>query len=327
MAEVSTVLQKVQQGKLFQVTMFYSVTLLLEEGNKYLELNKSYDFVNEQRYTLPEYLNGKATYQKQCHVAMKDDKAVESNAKCERQTMNATFGKKKDFDSKVNLVEETIPSNSNVWNPWIGNGNSGMDTVTHANGIDKTQLSKGHRKQSKKRTWTIEHLSNVIHGMAEGAQLNVNGTPQHEPLWLHDLRDNLPVTRMQMCSLKVPTATSWSNRSCNGPAAQFKTMWIQYGRFGKLEVSHDLWEPVRNPDEKKWEFFSDRSSETCYKPKRKRNSIALQLLGENTNVATKNDASVSKELNVVQRLRLKHKSPPIGCKESNEHKREKLQSP
>ena len=37
MAEVSTVLQKVQQGNLFQVMMFYAVTLLLEEGNKYLE--------------------------------------------------------------------------------------------------------------------------------------------------------------------------------------------------------------------------------------------------------------------------------------------------
>ena len=37
MAEVPTVLQKVQQGNLFQVMMFYAVTLLLEEGNEYLE--------------------------------------------------------------------------------------------------------------------------------------------------------------------------------------------------------------------------------------------------------------------------------------------------
>ena len=48
----------------------------------------------------------------------------------------------------------------------------------------------------------------MIHGMTEGAQLNVNGTPQDEPLWLHDLRDNLSVTKMQICSLKVPTATN-----------------------------------------------------------------------------------------------------------------------
>ena len=178
-----------------------------------------------------------------------------------------------------------------------------MDTVSQANGIDKTQLSKGHRKRPKKRTWKIEPLSIMIHGMAEGAQLNVNGTSQDEPLWLHDLSD-------QIANMFFEN-TNNSNGSCNGPAAPFKTMWIQYGRFGKLEVSHDLWEPVRNPDEKKLECCGDRSSETCYKPKRKRNSIALQLLGENTKVATKNDVSVSKELNVVQRLSLKHKSFPL----------------
>ena len=48
MAEVSTVLQKVQQGKLFQVTIVYDSTLLLEGGNKCFELNKSCGFVNKQ---------------------------------------------------------------------------------------------------------------------------------------------------------------------------------------------------------------------------------------------------------------------------------------
>ena len=62
MAEVSTVLQKGQQGKLFQVTMFYAVTLLLEEGNKYLELNKSYGFVNEQQFALHENLDETAMH-------------------------------------------------------------------------------------------------------------------------------------------------------------------------------------------------------------------------------------------------------------------------
>ena len=129
------------------------------------------------------------------------------------------------------------------------------------------------------------------------------------------------MTRMQICSLKVPTTARWSNGSCNGPAAPFKTMWNQYGRFGKLKVSHDLWKPVRNPDEKKLEFCSDRSSETCYKPKREQNSTGLQLFGENSVVATKNDVSVSKEQNAAQRLSSQSKSPPIGCKESIEHKR------
>ena len=260
--EVSTVLQDVQQGKLFQVTVFYAGTLLLEEGNKCFELNKSYDMVHEQQFALRD-LNGTAMYQKLCHGVVTHDKPLKSNAKGETQTMNATFERKSDFDFEINLVEEIFLSHRNVWNHWTGNGNSGMDAVSRANDIDKTQLSKGHRKRPKKRTWKIEPLSNMIHGMAEGAQLNVNGTPQDDTLWLREFRNNSLVSRMQICSLKVPTTAKWSNGSCNGPAAPFKTMWNQYGRFGKLEVSHDLWEPVRNPDEKKLEFCSDRSSETC----------------------------------------------------------------
>ena len=51
--------------------------------------------------------------------------------------MNEPFGKKTDFNFKERLVEETIPSDSNVWNHWTGDGNSGMDEVAQANGIDK----------------------------------------------------------------------------------------------------------------------------------------------------------------------------------------------
>ena len=321
LAEVSTVLQDVRQGKLFQVTVSYDITLLLEEGNKCYEFVKSYDFVNEQRYTRPEELNEIVMHRKQCHVAMKHDKPAKGHAKIETQIVNAFFGKKTDFDfNEESLLEETIPSHSSIWNPWNGNGNSGMDAVAQANVIDETQLSNGHRKQLKKRSWKIEHNWKLMQEMAEGAQLNVNGTPQDEPLWLHDLRDNLSVTRMQIRPLKIPTATSWSNGSCNGPAAPFKAMWVQYGRFGKLENSHDLWEPVRKPDKKKLEFCGERSSVTFYKQERKPNSTALQLLGENWNVATKNDVSVSKEQNAAQRLSSPYKSSPIGCKESNEHK-------
>ena len=320
-AEAFTVLQDVRQGKLFQLTMFNDSNLLLEGGNKCYGFFKCYDFVNEQRYTLPEELNEIVMYRKLCHVAMKHDKPAKGNAKIETQIVNATFGKKTDFDFNESLLEETILGHRNVWNHWIGNGNSGMDAVSQANDIDKTQLSKGHRKQLKKRIWKIEHNWNLIHGMEEGAQLNMNGTPQDELLWLHDLRDNVSVTRTQMCSLKVPTTASWRNGSCNGPAAPLKTMWIQYGRFGKLEVSHDLWKPVKNPDEKKLEFCGERSSMTLYKQERKLNSTALQLLGENWDVATKNDVSVSKEQNAAQRLSSQHKSIPIGYKESIEHKR------
>ena len=79
--------------------------------------------------------------------------------------MNASFGKKADFDFEVSLVEETIPSNNKVWNPWIGNGNSEMVAVSQANGIGETQLSKGHGKRPKKTTWKIETTWNMIHGV------------------------------------------------------------------------------------------------------------------------------------------------------------------
>ena len=74
----------------------------------------------------------------------------------------------------------------------------------------------------------------------------------------------------------------------------------QYVSFGKLEVSDDLLEPGRNLDEKKSDFCGERSSVTLYKQKRKRNSTALQLLGGNSDVATEDDVSESRELNVVQ---------------------------
>ena len=123
-----------------------------------------------------------------------------------------------------------------------------------------------------------------------------------------------------MCSLKVPTTASWKNGSCNGPASPFMAMGTQYGSIGKLEVSDDLLEPEKNLDGKKLEFCGERSSVTLYKQKRKRNSTALQLLGENSDAATENDVSESRELNVVQRLSLKHKSITIECTENNENK-------
>ena len=129
-------------------------------------------------------------HRKLCHGAVKHDKPVEGNARCETRTMNSTFGKKSEIECKVSLVEEIILSQRNVRNHWTGNGNSGMDAVSQANDIDKTQLSKGHRKRPKKRTWKIKPLSNMIHGMAEGAQLNVNGTPQDDTLWLREFRNN-----------------------------------------------------------------------------------------------------------------------------------------
>ena len=105
---------------------------------------------------------------------MKHDKPVEGNARGETRTISSTFGKKSEIDFKVSLVEEIILSQRNVWNHWIGNGNSGMDAVSEAYEIDETQLSNGHRKQLNKRSCKIEHNWNLLHGKEEGAQLKLN---------------------------------------------------------------------------------------------------------------------------------------------------------
>ena len=86
--------------------------------------------------------------------------------------------------------------------------------------------------------------------------------------------------------------------------------------FGELEVSHELSEPRRNPDDKKLGFCGERSSVTLYKQNGERNSISLQLLGENSDVTTENDVSESREQNVVQQLISKYRSIAIECTEN-----------
>ena len=68
-AEVITVQQDVQQGKLFQVTLFYDSILLLEEGNKCFEFVKSYGFVRAHQFALQDNWDEGGMYQKLCHVA------------------------------------------------------------------------------------------------------------------------------------------------------------------------------------------------------------------------------------------------------------------
>ena len=200
-ATVKKLLPHAQQANLFLVTTFYADNLLLEEANKCFEMDKNYGFEHEQQFALRDNCNEETLYQKLCQDAMKHDKPVEGNAKGETQAMNAPFGKKFDFDFKVSLAEETVPSDSNVRNHCNGNGASGMDAVAQANDIDKSQLSKSHRKRPKKRTWMIETTWNMILGMDEDAQLKKNKIQNHT-VWVQDLRNNLLVTRLQMCSLQ-----------------------------------------------------------------------------------------------------------------------------
>ena len=84
-AEIATVLQHVQRGRLFLKTTLNADSLHFEEGNKCFELDKSYGIVHEQQFALQDDWNQEAMYQKVCHVAMKHDKPEESNAKCEHK--------------------------------------------------------------------------------------------------------------------------------------------------------------------------------------------------------------------------------------------------
>ena len=246
-AEVFTVQQDVQQGKIFEVTMLHDSTLLLEEGNKCFEFDKSYGFVHEQQFALLDDCNEEAMYRKLCHVAAKHDKPVECNAKCETRTVIATFGEKFDVDFKVSLVEETIPSNNNEWNPRIGNGNSGMDAVAQANGMDKTQLSKGHRKRPKKQAWKFEHTSNLLHGMVESVQLTTGIL--YAKIVIDKFADEISLMETQLGSSKAQTTTSSENGPFIGPAVSREELMMQLEFFGKwkneevrqLEVNDLVW--------------------------------------------------------------------------------------
>ena len=229
-AEVFTVQQDIQQGKIFEVTMFHDSTLLLEEGNKCFEFDKSYGFVHEQQFALLDDCNEEAMYRKLCHVAAKHDKPVECNAKGETRTMIATFGKKFDFDFKVSLVEETIPSNNDVWNPRIGNGNSGMDAVAQANGMDKNQLNKGHRKRPKKQAWKFEHTSNLLHGMVESVQLTTGIL--YAKIVIDEFADEISLMETRLGFSKAQTTTSSESGSFIGPAVSWEEMMMQLQFFG-----------------------------------------------------------------------------------------------
>ena len=156
-----------------------------------------------------------------------------------------------------------------------------MGAVAQANCIDETQLSNGNRKQQKK-LWKFERISNLKRELEERAQLNENEL-QDDTFGLDDFRDNLSMAKTQLCSLNKTTTASWRNG-----ATLYKKMLNQYASFDKLEVSDDHLEPDGNPIAKKLRFSGERSSGTFNKQKRKRNSTALQLLGENTVVATEN---------------------------------------
>ena len=136
--------------------------------------------------------------------------------------------------------------------------------MVQANGIDKTQLSNGHRTHRKERIWKVKPKWNLMHGKDENAQLN--GINKHvDRFWLHLFRDYLSQATTHMFRLLVTTGASWRSGSCNRPAAPFKPIRTQYGSFGKFDVSDDNSEPHRNADAKKLELCGERRSVKFYK--------------------------------------------------------------
>ena len=99
-AEVITIQQDIQQGKLFQVTMFFVRNLHFEEGNKRFELDQMFGFVNEQHFAPQDDWNEEAMYQKLSHVAVKHNKPEKVNANGDTHTMKEPFGKKTVLTSK-----------------------------------------------------------------------------------------------------------------------------------------------------------------------------------------------------------------------------------
>ena len=72
-------------------------------------MDKSSGFVNEQQCALQDNWNEIVMYRKLCHGVVTHDKPMEGNARDDKQTMNATFERKSDFDFEKNLVEGTTP--------------------------------------------------------------------------------------------------------------------------------------------------------------------------------------------------------------------------
>ena len=111
------------------------------------------------------------------------------------------------------------------------NGNSGMDAVAQANCIDKTQLSKGHRKRPKKQAWKFEHSSNRLHEMVESVQWTTGIL--YAKAVIDKFADEISLMETQMGSSKAQTTASSENGPFIGPAVSWEEMMMQLQFFGK----------------------------------------------------------------------------------------------
>ena len=122
-----------------------------------------------------------------------------------------------------------------------------MDAVAQANGMDKTQLSKGHRKRPKKRAWKFEHTSIQLHGMVECVQLTTGIL--YAKIVIDKFADEISLMETQLGSSKAQTTTSSENGPFIGPAVSREEVMMRQESFGKwikeevrqLEVNDLVW--------------------------------------------------------------------------------------
>ena len=108
-----------------------------------------------------------------------------------------------------------------------------MDAVAQANGMDKTQLSKGHRKRPKKQAWMFEHSSNRLHGMVENVQLTTGIL--YTKIVIEEFADEIWLMETQLGSSKAQRTTSSENGPFIGPAVSWEEMMMQLQFFWKKD--------------------------------------------------------------------------------------------
>ena len=168
----------------------------------------------------------------ECNQPSKD------NASDGTKAVKMSFWRKHDVEWLEKLLGKIIPNDSENCNNWLGNGNSGIDTVAQANPIayTKPKLSNGHLKQFEKRAWKFETISFRLHGINESAQLNPNGI-LHANVKADAFADEISLMATRMGSLKARTTTSSKIGPYIGPAALWEDVMMQRESFWKMPQS------------------------------------------------------------------------------------------
>ena len=221
--------------------------LTLEERKKCSQLDREFGLVNKCQIELHEVPRGKAIYRRNFSGLLKRDQPAEENASNERKAVNVSLGRKLDVGLNEKLLDKIIPNDRENCNNWLGNGNSGMDAVAHANPNAYTQLRSGLRKQIEKRAWKFEHTSNLIHGMVESVQLTTGIL--YAKIVIDEFADEISLMETRLGSSKAQTTTSSENGPFTGPAVSWEEMMMQLQFFGKwnkeevrqLEVNDLVW--------------------------------------------------------------------------------------